>query len=133
MNSRAFFSPDGKWVAYQSDETGHFEIYVRPFPGPGGQSQVSAGGGRSPRWRADGKELYYLPRDLKVMAAKVVVHAAAFTAGTPEPLFQTHINQATNRHQYDVARDGRFLVLTDLPDMSTEPIHLLLNWQRKWR
>ncbi|HXB66951.1 MAG TPA: protein kinase [Candidatus Acidoferrales bacterium] len=123
------FSPDGKWVAYQSDESGHFEIYVRPFPGPGGQSQVSAGGGHSPRWRADGKELYYLAPDLKLMAAKVVVQGATFTAVTPESLFQTHINQATNRQQYDVARDGRFLILTDLPDTSTEPIHLLLNWQ----
>jgi hypothetical protein len=123
------FSPDGKWVAYQSDESGHFEIYVRPFPAPGGQSQVSAGGGHSPRWRADGKELYFLAPDLKLMAAKVVVQGATFTAVAPEALFQTHINQATNRHQYDVARDGRFLILADLPDMSNEPIHLLLNWQ----
>jgi len=90
---------------------------------------VSAGGGHSPRWRADGKELYYLAPDLKLMAAKVVVQGATFTAVTPESLFQTHINQATNRQQYDVARDGRFLILTDLPDTSTEPIHLLLNWQ----
>jgi Tol biopolymer transport system component len=123
------FSPDGKWLAYQSDESDRFEIYVRPFPGPGGQSQVSIGGGHSPRWRADGKELYYVAPDLKLMAAKVVVQGSAFTVGTPESLFQTHINQATNRQQYDVARDGRFLILTDLPDTSTEPIHLLLNWK----
>ena len=123
------FSPDGKWVAYQSDESGQYEIYVRPFPGPGGASQVSAGGGHSPRWRADGKELYYLAPDLKMMAAKVAARGAAFTALAPESLFQTHINQATNRQQYDVARDGRFLILTDLPDTSAEPIHLLLNWQ----
>ena len=123
------FSPDGKWVAYQSDQSGQFEIYVRPFPGAGGQSQVSAGGGDSPRWRPDGKELYYLAPDLKLMAAKVTGQAAAFTAVNPESLFQTHINQATNRQQYDVARDGRLLILTDLPDTSAEPIHLLLNWQ----
>jgi serine/threonine protein kinase len=123
------FSPDGKWVAYQSDESGHFEIYVRPFPGPGGQVQVSAGGGHSPRWRADGKELYYLSPDLKLMAAKVIAQEETIQAMTPESLFQTHVNQATNKQQYDVARDGRFLVLTDLPDTSTEPIHLLLNWQ----
>ena len=122
------FSPDGKWVAYQSDESGRFEIYVRPFPAPGGQSQVSGDGGHSPRWRADGKELYYLAPDLKLMAAKVEVRGAAFMAGKPGSLFQTHINTATNRQQYDVARDGRFLILTDLPDTSTEPIHLLLNW-----
>src|SRR5689334_12875507 len=106
------FSPDGKWVAYQSDESGRFEIYARPFPGPGALTQVSAGGGHSPRWRADGKELYYLDPDLKMMAVKVEVKGAAFTAGTPISLFQTHINTATNRQQYDVARNGRFLVLT---------------------
>jgi Tol biopolymer transport system component len=123
------FSPDGKWVAYQSDESGRFEIYVRPFPGPGGPSQVSAEGGHSPRWRTDGKELYYVAPDLKLMAAKVAVRGAVFNAATPESLFQTHINQATNRPEYDVARDGRLLILTDLPDTSAEPIHLLLNWQ----
>lgn len=123
------FSPDGKWVAYQSDESGHFEIYVRPFPGPGGQAQISAGGGHSPRWRADGRELYYLSPGLKLMAAKVAAQGATFQAMTPESLFQTHITQATNKQEYDVARDGRFLILTDLPDTSAEPIHLLLNWQ----
>jgi Tol biopolymer transport system component len=122
------FSPDGKWVAYQSDKSGRFEIYVRMFPGTGGESQVSAEGGHSPRWRADGKELYFLAPDLKIMAAKVKTKGAAFTASAPEPLFQTRINQATNRQQYDVARDGKFLILTDLPETSTEPIHLLLNW-----
>ena len=127
------FSPDGKWVAYQSDESGRVEIYVRPFPGPGGQSQVSAGGGHAPRWRADGRELYCLSPDLKMMAAKVVPGGAAFRAETPEPLFQTHVNTATNRQQYDVARDGRFLILTDLPDTSTEPIRLLLNWKETSR
>jgi Tol biopolymer transport system component len=125
---QGIFSPDGKWVAYQSDGSGSFEVYVRPFPGPGGEAQVSAGGGHSPRWRADGKELYYISPDFKLMAVKVGVQGAAFTAGIPKSLFQTHINQATNRPQYDVSRDGRFLVLTDLPDTSTEPIHLLVNW-----
>jgi Tol biopolymer transport system component len=115
-------------VAYQSDESGRVEIYVRRFPGPGGQSQVSAGGGHSPRWRVDGKELYFLSPDLTMMAAKIVSDIAAFRAETPEPLFQTHINTATNRQQFDVARDGRFLILTDLPEASKEPIHLLLNW-----
>ena len=123
------FSPDGKWVAYQSDGSGSAEVYVRPFPGPGGEAQVSAGGGHSPRWRADGKELYYISPDLKLMAAKVRVQGAAFTAATPASLFQTHINQATNRPQYDVSRDGRFLILTDFPETSTEPIHLLVNWK----
>jgi serine/threonine protein kinase len=123
------FSPDGKWVAYQSNESGRDEIYVRPFPGPGGQWQVSTGGGKSPRWRADGKELYYLAPDLKLMAAAVVAQGASFAPGTPEVLFQTHAPLNTNRQPYDVARDGRFLIATELESASTEPIHLLLNWK----
>ena len=108
------FSPDGNWVAYQSNESGRFEVYVRPFPGPGGQSVVSTGGGNSPRWRPDGKELYYLAPDARLMAATVVTQGATLTPGTPEALFQTHITQGTNRQQYDVARDGRFLINTEL-------------------
>jgi len=123
------FSPDGKWVAYQSNESGRNEVYVRPFPGPGGQWHVSTGGGISPRWRADGKELYYLAPDNKLMAVAVTVQGAAFTPGTPETLFQTHIVSPGLRPQYDVARDGRFLINTDLQDTSAEPIHLLLNWK----
>src|SRR4029077_20755384 len=76
------FSPDGKWVAYQSDESGTDEVYVRPFPGPGGAALVSVGGGHSPRWSGDGKELYYISPDFKLMAAKVRVQGTAFTAGT---------------------------------------------------
>jgi serine/threonine protein kinase len=125
---QGIFSPDGKWVAYQSNESGRFEIYVRPFPGPGGQWQVSTGGGTSPRWRADGKELYYIAPDDKLMAAAVTAQGATFVPGTPAALFQTHIAQRPNRPQYDVARDGRFLIDTELDDASTEPIHLLLNW-----
>jgi eukaryotic-like serine/threonine-protein kinase len=122
------FSPDGKWVAYQSDESGRDEIYVRPFPGPGGQWQASTGGGISPRWRADGKELYYLAPDLKLMAAAVVPQGGAVAPGTPEALLQTHAASNTVRQPYDVARDGRFLIVTDLETTFTEPIHLLLNW-----
>ena len=123
------FSPDGKWVAYQSDESGRNEIYVRPFAGPGGKWQVSTGGGSSPRWRADGKELYFIAPDLKLMAAAAMAQAATFTPGTPEALFQTHLAPAAFTQQYDVSRDGRFLINTELQEASTEPIHLLLNWK----
>jgi Tol biopolymer transport system component/predicted Ser/Thr protein kinase len=123
------FSPDGKWVAYESDESGRDEIYVRPFPGPGGQWQVSTAGGSMPRWRADGKELYYLSPDQKLMAAGVTVQGASLAPGTPEALFQTHVTVNTNRQPYDVGRDGRFLIATEVESASTEPIHLLLNWK----
>ena len=123
------FSPDGKWIAYQSSESGRYEIYVRPFPGPGGRWQVSTSGGISPRWRADGKELYYLAPDAKLMAVPVSAHGAAFTARAPEPLFSTHITPGVFKPQYAVARDGRFLINTELETASSEPIHLLLNWK----
>ena len=83
-------------------------------------------------WRADGKELYYLAPDSKLMAVAVSTQSAspggALTLGTPEVLFQTHIVQGTNKQQYDISRDGRFLIDTELRETSTEPIHLLLNW-----
>jgi Tol biopolymer transport system component len=123
------FSPAGKWVAYQSDESGRNEVYVRPFPGPGGQWQISAGGGTSPRWRADGKELYYVAPDGKLMAAAITAHGTTFVHETPAALFQAHMPQVPLRPQYDVARDGRFLINTELENTSTEPIHLLLNWK----
>jgi Tol biopolymer transport system component len=123
------FSPDGKWVAYQSNESGRYEIYVRPFPGPGGQWQVSTGGGISPRWQAYGKELYYIAPDAKLMAAAVSTQGGTFTPGTPEALFQTHIPPGVFKQQYDVARDSRFLINTELETASTDPIHVLLNWK----
>jgi hypothetical protein len=116
-------------VAYQSNESGRDEIYVRPFPGPGGQWQVSTQGGSMPRWRADGKEVYYLAPDLRLMAAAVVVQGSSIAPGTPEALFQTHVATLVNRQPYDVAPDGRFLIATELESASTEPIHLLLNWK----
>jgi Tol biopolymer transport system component/predicted Ser/Thr protein kinase len=125
---QGFFSPDGKWVAYESNESGRNEIYVRPFPGPGGQWQVSTGGGSMPRWRADGKELYYLAPDLKLMAAGVTVQGASLAPGTPEALFQTHVGVNANGQPYNVGRDGRFLILTEVESASSEPIHLLQNW-----
>lgn len=123
------FSPDGKWVAYQSDESGRDETYVRPFPGPGGQWQISTGGGTSPRWRADGKELYYVAPDDKLMAVPVVTQGAALAPGTPAALFQTHTPPRALRPQYDVSRDGRFLIETEKETATTEPIHLLQNWR----
>jgi hypothetical protein len=126
---QGIFSRDGKWVAYQSNESGQFEIYVRPFPVSGAQFQISTGGGVSPRWRADGKELYYLAPDNKLMAATTGARGARFVSEKPQALFQTHPVQGSFRPPYDVARDGRFLIDTDLQDASAEPIHLLLNWK----
>jgi len=125
----AQFSPDGKWVAYDSNESGRYEVYVRPFPGPGAAWQVSTAGGDSARRRADGKELYFLAPDSTLMAAPLTVHGSVLETGAPHALFASHIIHMAGKHEYDVSRDGRFLIATELEDTSGEPIHLLLNWK----
>jgi len=129
------FSPDGRWVAYQSNESSRNEVYVRPFPGPGGQWQVSASGGIQARWRRDGKELYYIAPDGKLMAVPMMVNGATLEPGVPVVLFQTRIwgggTNAFSRQQYDVASDGRFLINVTTEDATSAPITLLLNWKAK--
>jgi len=129
--SHGQFSPDGRWVAYASNESGKWEIYVAPFPGPGGDWKVSSAGGAEPRWRRDGKEIFYLAPDGKMMAVPVVVESS-FEAGTAAPLFQTRRRErisATDLFSYDVSADGqRFLVNTDVGEVASSPLNLLLNW-----
>jgi Tol biopolymer transport system component len=126
------FSPDGRWVAYQSNETGRFEIYVRPFRGPDGQTLVSTGGGVYPRWSHDGKELYYVAPDARLMAVSIRATGTTIEAGAPAALFQTRkvgggLNVISRGHQYDVAPDGRFLVNTEAGATLT-PLTLLMHW-----
>jgi Tol biopolymer transport system component len=85
--THARFSPDGRWVAYVSDESGRAEVYVQSFPATGGKWQISSGGGDEPLWRRDGKELFYVAADGKLMAAEVNQSASTFQAGVPKPLF----------------------------------------------
>jgi Tol biopolymer transport system component len=134
------FSPDGRWVAYMSNESGSPEVYVRPFLLPAtastvdrsaGQSQVSTAGGIQPTWRPDGKELYYIAPSGKLMAATITVNGSTLEPpGAPVALFQTRIYGGTNSQvgrQYDVSRDGRFLINSVLED-NAGPITLLQNW-----
>jgi hypothetical protein len=133
---RAALSPDGRWVAYESNESGRPEIYVRPFAetasgnAAGGQVQVSTSGGIAPRWRSDGGELYYIAPDARLMAAPIVASRTAFESASPVALFQTRIVEGginTNTAaQYDVSSDGRFLIATVLDD--TTSLTLLQNW-----
>jgi Tol biopolymer transport system component len=123
------FSPDGRWVAYDTNESGQFQIVVQPFPNPGGRSQISTGGGTSPRWRADGQELYFVAPDGKLMAAVIHASASSFEAETPVPLFQTRMNNIGSKQQYAVAPDGRFLINQIMDDASATPITLILNWR----
>ena len=127
----AQFSPDGRWIAYASNETGTMEIYVSPFPSVNGKWQVSTGGGQEPKWRGDGKELFYLSSDGKIMAAPVT-SGASFEAGPPVALFQTHRRQpmsSQDTFSYDVSQDGqRFLVATRLDEANAAPLSIVLNW-----
>jgi hypothetical protein len=128
-------SPDGRWVAYMSNESGHDEIYVRPFVQDGAGaagSLVSTTGGIHPVWRTDGKELYYLAPDGKLMAAPIQARDTTLEVGVPVVLFQTHIfgggvDNGLGR-QYDVSRDGRFLINTLAGENGSAPITLVLNW-----
>jgi serine/threonine protein kinase len=130
------FSPDAKWVAYQSNESGRFEIYVQPFPAPGGKATVSSDGGAQVRWRTDGKELFYVAFDNRLMAVPVQVapNSETLDVGAPIPLFTTQIGgavQGANRQQYMVSSDGQRFLMNTVVDEVTSPIVVLLNWQAK--
>ena len=128
------FSPDGRWVAYRSNESGRFEVYVQPFPGPGGKSQVSTNGGTQPRWRRDGRELFYIAPDRTLMAVSIAVSPDGkdIKAGTPTALFPTRIAggplPGTNNQQYVVSPDGRRFLINVAPDEGSTPITVVLNW-----
>jgi eukaryotic-like serine/threonine-protein kinase len=123
----AQFSPDTKWIAFQSDESGAWEVYVAPFPGPGRRVRVSNKGGVQPRWRSDGRELFYRSPAGQLMAVDVKTAAGTFDASKPKSLFELS-GQWTGRWRYDVSPDGqRFLVGREdtegVPAMS-----LIMNW-----
>jgi eukaryotic-like serine/threonine-protein kinase len=124
---RGRFSPDGRWVAYQSTESGRAEIYVQAFPGPGGKWQISTAGGTEPQWSPDGKKLYYLAQG-RMMRVDVRT-GASFEAGIPEPAFAVSLRPITTSNRYLVSRDGkRFLLLSSLLQDSTPPTTIVLNW-----
>jgi serine/threonine-protein kinase len=123
----ARFSPDGRWLAYSSDESGTREIYVRPFPGPGGKHQISTDGGTEPVWSRDGRQLYYRKGD-KMMAVNVATRPG-FIAGSPRFLFggQYQVSD-TGRAGYDVASDGRFLMVQPVePEQPATQINFVIN------
>jgi eukaryotic-like serine/threonine-protein kinase len=126
----AAFSPDSKWLAYSSDESGRWEVYVVPFPEVNGKFQISTTGGMQPRWRRNGKELFYVGLDHKLMTASVTMKPS-FKAGIPQPLPTKNplISAPTGTAQYDVSPDGkRFLVSIRLQEATTQPITVVTNW-----
>ena len=130
------FSPDGRWIAYQSNESGRFEIYVQAFPKPQERWRISTNGGAQVRWRHDGRELFYLALDGQLMAVPLRLDSQGQTvdAGTPVPLFRPRLVggavRGVNRQQYAVSSDGReFLINTPTEDTPVSPITLILNWK----
>jgi len=121
-------SPDGRRVAYRSNESGRNEIYVASFPGPGGKWQISTAGGYFPRWRHDGSEIFYLTPDNRLMAASVNGKGTGFEVSAVKPLFATRI-VVGGGYQYDVSADGqRFLINAAPEQAASAPITVVLNW-----
>ncbi len=132
----AQFSPDGKWIAYESNESGRYEIYVQPFPGPGSKLEVSTNGGAQVRWQRDGKELFYIALDGRLMAVpiRLASNAQTIEAGAPIPLFATHVGAALSypfRQQYDISPDGQRFLMNTVIEEAASPITVILNWKAK--
>jgi Tol biopolymer transport system component len=133
------FSPVGHWVAYTSKESGRAEVYVAPFDSaqvmasgnastpltPGGKWQVSTSGGQYPRWRGDGKELFYLGAENRVMAAEVDAKGGSFQVGAVKPLFAAFVEDSAM--PFDVSADGKRFLIVSVPEQSS-PLTLLVNW-----
>jgi hypothetical protein len=122
----AQFSPDGHWIAYQSNETGPNEIYIAPFPGPGGKRQISTSGGTQTRWRADGKEIFYIALDQKLMAAEVTIKGGEIQTGEVRPLFGPLLTG--NGFQYDVSADGQRILAITPRQSASAPLTIVQNW-----
>jgi Tol biopolymer transport system component len=126
----ARFSPDGRFIAYSSDESGRYEVYVQTFPRSGSKWQISTGGGAQPRWRRDGRELFYISPERKVIAVDIKADASTFEVGTPKALFQTRLPGYPNpRNYYDVSADGQRFLMNNLSGEATlTPISVVINW-----
>jgi hypothetical protein len=118
-------SPNGRWLAYVSNEQKRTEIFVQTFPTPGDKWQISTHGGLFPVWSRDGKELYFIGADQKLMAADL--KDGPDKAGAPQPLFDIRLGGGAEG--FDVGNDGRFLVPTQVTQATAAPITVVVNWQ----
>jgi serine/threonine protein kinase len=123
----AQFSPDGSWIAYVSDESGTNQVYIAPFPTPGGKWQVSRGGGAEPRWRGDGKEIFFLSPDNKLMAVALNAKESNLEVGNSQPLFDVHPANPPGYH-YDVTSNGKRFLVDTTKDGNSAPLALVVNW-----
>jgi Tol biopolymer transport system component len=122
-------SPDGRWLAYASDESGRYEVWVQSFPGGGGKRQVSNGGGGGPRWQRDGRELFYYSGDGKLMSAQVR-RGESFETSSPVPLFEFRAGVVPTRYApYAVSRDGQRFLINEVVDLEPNaPLTVVVNW-----
>jgi len=127
------FSPDHRFVVFQTNESGRWEVVLQQFPQPGGTWSISSPfGGAQPRWRADGKEIYFVSPDGKMMAAAIHTNGASVEVETPTLLFTTHVVNNTTliaKQQYAVSSDGLFLIIEPAEGFVIPPITLILNWK----
>jgi eukaryotic-like serine/threonine-protein kinase len=132
--TQARFSPDGRWVAYTSNESGNFQVYVQSFPASGGKWQISTDGGGQPQWHGEGKELFFLSPDKKLMVVEVNGAESTFKAGVPKALFEARTIPTVpfygfNASYYAVSGNGqRFLVSTLAGESTPTPLTVVLNW-----
>ena len=127
------FSPDGKWVTYVSDETGAAEVYVRPFPDADRTIAISTAGGSEPVWSRDGRSLFYRRGD--AMMVVDLTDGDELTAGVPRELFRgryLRTEWGAGNASYDVAPDGRFLMIRRAADTTSRTIQVVLNWPAAW-
>jgi len=127
------FSPDGRWVAYSSNESGRDEVYVRSFQASGERFQISAGGGTEPQWRKDGTELFYISEDRTLMAVPVKLASSAsepLQVGQAKPLFSVPAVDTFVGRSYEVSNDGqRFLLRALAGGATAQSLTVVLNWQ----
>ena len=117
-------SPNGQWLAYVSNESKRYEIYVQTFPEHGGKWQISTNGGDFPVWSRDGRELYFIGADRKLMAVEVKGDGKSFAASLPKPLFEV-----ADQWPFDVSKDGRFLIQVPVEQGSAKVLTVVTNWQ----
>ena len=128
LQGEPVLSPDGKWLVHDSDETGRFEVYVTPFLHGGGKWQVSADGGLCPRWRGDGREIFYLSLDDKIMSADISEQGPSVVIGQVRALFQAHPVPGSPNCFFDVTRDGKKFVIATQTAEGSRPLTLVVNW-----
>ena len=127
-------SPDGRWIAYVSNESGAYQVYVQPFPATGRKWLVSTGSGSHPLWTGNGRELFYLAAEGRVMSVDVTSDSGGLTFSSPRALLRIPVRLGVPYYDYDVTSDGqRFLVLAPAAGSTPEPLSVLVNWHAALR